>query len=92
MDMVLIASLPDSHSSCSNPESEKWCHDDKRRTSSAPVARRPPVVVSAIYVLGAGSAPQGAASAEVVDVGSRLGESTMGLLQVSCGMRWCQRS
>jgi hypothetical protein len=49
--------------------SKKWCHDDKSHASSVSVAHWRPVVVSAIEVPGASSAPWGATGAEVADTG-----------------------
>jgi hypothetical protein len=79
--MVLIALLHHSRFSCFDPESKQRCHDNMSRTLSALVAHRWPIVASEMEVPGAGSIPQGAASAEVADVGPRLGGRAWGLSQ-----------
>jgi hypothetical protein len=79
--MVLIALLHLSRFSCFDPESKQQCHDNMSHTLSAPVTHRRPTVASETEVPGAGSIPQGAASAEVADVGPRLGGRAWGLSQ-----------
>jgi hypothetical protein len=80
MRMVLIVNLRCSRFSCFCPEFKKWCHGDRSHASLALVARRWPVVASAMEVSGAGGALQGTTVVDVTDVEPWLGDSTESLL------------